>query len=181
MNILDPFEHFHFTHLDFCPFSAGKCNATVKIISSKMEAIPWLHYPDGITHIKNGRSFKKYSKFTATIYIDPNFYSFRIMFIMIIVRFIIICFINRWKYEKMATNWCIYRIIRKAIERHVHDATKRCYTMRCMDRHRKYRRHSFNVAFRRIHFLGSPKWFFEYRSRSWMVEQNNTAGIPECI
>ena len=52
------------------------------------------HCPDGNTHIKSGDSFKKYSKFTPTIHLNPNSYSFRIMFIIIIVRFFIICFIN---------------------------------------------------------------------------------------
>ena len=42
MNILDPFRCFLFTQLDFCAFSVDKCNATVKTISSKMEAISWL-------------------------------------------------------------------------------------------------------------------------------------------
>ena len=94
MNILDPFRRFLFTHLDFCPFSVDKCNATVEIISSKMEKISWLNCPDDNTNIKNGRSFKKYSKFTPKIHINPNSYSFRIIFIMIIVRSFIICFIN---------------------------------------------------------------------------------------
>ena len=39
------------------------------------------HCPDDNTHIKNGRSFKKYLKITPTIYINPNSYSFRIMLI----------------------------------------------------------------------------------------------------
>ena len=71
------------------------------------------HCPDGNTHIKNGVSCKKYSKFILTIHINPNSYSFRkfkIMFITIIVPFFIICFINGWKYEKVSTNWCVYLI-----------------------------------------------------------------------
>ena len=86
---------------------------------SKQSLVRWMrfhgyHFPDSITHIKNGGSFKKHSKFTPTIHINPNSYSFRIMFIMIIVRFFIICFINGGKYEKVVTdwdriiNWCVY-------------------------------------------------------------------------
>ena len=83
---------------------------------SKQSLVRWrrFHGPDGKTHIKNGGSFKKYSKFTSTIHINPNSYSFRIIFIMIIVRTCIICFINWRKYEKVATNcdrltnWCVY-------------------------------------------------------------------------
>ena len=57
---------------------------------------------------------KKYSKFTSAIHIKTNSYSFRIMFILIIVQFFIICSINGWKYEKVSknwdrvTNWCVY-------------------------------------------------------------------------
>ena len=66
---------------------------------SKQSLVRWTrfhsyHCPYGNTHIKNGRSFNKYSKFTPTIHIISNSYSFRIIFIMIIVRFFIICFIN---------------------------------------------------------------------------------------
>ena len=66
---------------------------------SKQSLVRWrrfhgYHCPDGNTHIKSGRSFKNYLKFTPTIHINPNSYSFRIMFMMIIVRFFIICFIN---------------------------------------------------------------------------------------
>ena len=43
---------------------------------------------------KTAVNVKKHSKFTPTIHINPNSYLFRIMFIMIIVRFFIICFIN---------------------------------------------------------------------------------------
>ena len=74
------------------------------------------HCPDGNTYIINGGSFKKYSKFGPTIHIIPNSYSIRIMFIIIIVRFFIISFMNGWKYEKVATNWdrvthwCVYLI-----------------------------------------------------------------------
>ena len=84
---------------------------------SKQSLVRWRRFhgyncPDGNAHIKNGRSLKKYSKFTPTIHINPNSYSFRILFIMIIVRFFIICFINGWKYQKVATNWitnwCVY-------------------------------------------------------------------------
>ena len=86
---------------------------------SKQSQVRWrrsygYHCPDGNTHIKNGRSFKKYSKITLTIHINMNSYSFGIMFIMIILQFFIICFINGWKYEKVATNWdrvtnwCVY-------------------------------------------------------------------------
>ena len=93
MNIFDTFRRVLFTNLNFCDFPMDKCNATAKT---------------------NGGSFKKYSKLTPTIHTNPNSYSFRIMFIMIIVRFFIICFINGWKYEKVArngdrvTNWCVY-------------------------------------------------------------------------
>ena len=53
MNILDPFRRFLFTHLDFCAFSVEKCNATVKTISCKMEAISCgYHCPDGNTDEK---------------------------------------------------------------------------------------------------------------------------------
>ena len=111
MNILDPFRRFLSTHLDFCAFSVDKCNATVKTISSSdIMAITALT----VTLVKNSGSFKKYSKFTPTIHIKLNSYSFRIMFILIIVRSFIICFINGWKYEKVATNWdrvtnlCVY-------------------------------------------------------------------------
>ena len=34
-----------FTHHDFCAFPMDKCNATVKTISSKIEAISWLPLP----------------------------------------------------------------------------------------------------------------------------------------
>ena len=51
-------------------------------------------------HIKNSRSLKKSSEFTPTIHINPNSYSFKIKFIMIIVRFFIICFINGYEYKK---------------------------------------------------------------------------------
>ena len=45
-NILDPFRRFLFTDLDFCAFPVDKCNATVKTISSKMEAIShFLNFP----------------------------------------------------------------------------------------------------------------------------------------
>ena len=55
-------------------------------------------------HIKNGRSLKKYSKFTPTIHINPNSYSFRIMFIKIIVRFFF--HLLQWiKIWKVATSW----------------------------------------------------------------------------
>ena len=88
---------------------------------SKLSLVRWrrfhgYHCPDGNTCIKNADSFKKYSKFTPTIHINPKSYSFTIMFIMIIVRFFIICFINGWNYEKVAinwnrvTNWCVYLI-----------------------------------------------------------------------
>ena len=93
------------THLDFWVFPMGKCNATVKKISSKMEAISWLPLPWRLHSHKKRPFIWKYLKFTSTIHINPNSYSFRIMFIMIIVRFFIICFINGWKYEKVATNW----------------------------------------------------------------------------
>ena len=62
------------------------------------------HCPDGNTHIKNGGSFKKYSKVTPTIHINSNSYSFRIMFIMIIIRFFIICFINPGKFCNQPLN-----------------------------------------------------------------------------
>ena len=87
--------------------------------NSKQSLVRWrrfhgYHCPDGNTHIKNGGWLKKYLKFTPTIHINLNSYSFRIMFIMIFVRFFIICFIDGWKYEKVAinwdrvTNWCVY-------------------------------------------------------------------------
>ena len=86
---------------------------------SKQSLVRWrrfydYHCPDGNTYNQNHGSFKKYLKFRLTIHINPNSYSFRIMFIMIIVRFVIICSINGLKYEKVATNWervtnwCIY-------------------------------------------------------------------------
>ena len=56
---------FLFTHFEFCDFSVDKRKATIKTIS----------------HIKSGRSFKKYSKFTPTIHIteflsiQDNFYT----------------------------------------------------------------------------------------------------------
>ena len=86
---------------------------------SKKSLVRWrrfhdYHCPDGNTHMKNGDTFLKYLKFTTTIHINPNSYSFRIMFIMIIVRFFIILLINGWKYKKVATNWdrvtnwCVY-------------------------------------------------------------------------
>ena len=89
---------------------------------SKQSLVRWrrfhdYHHPDGNTHIKNDGSFKKYLKFTLTFHINPNSYPFRIMFIMIIGRFFIICFINGWKYEKVATNWdkfinwCVYHTL----------------------------------------------------------------------
>ena len=59
--------------------------------------------------------FSKYS-FNITVLWG---YPFRIMFIVIIVRFFIICFINGWKYEKVAKNWdrvtnrCVYLIVQK--------------------------------------------------------------------
>ena len=114
MNILDSFRRFLFTHLDLCAFTMEKCNATFKTISNNMRQFHGYHCSDVDTYIKMGGSFKKYSKFTPTIRINSNFYSFRIMFIIIIVRFFIICFINSWKYEKEATNWdrvtnwCVY-------------------------------------------------------------------------
>ena len=44
-HILDPFRRFLFTHLDFSLFSVDKCNASVRTISSNMEAISWLPLP----------------------------------------------------------------------------------------------------------------------------------------
>ena len=85
---------------------------------SKQSLVRWrqfhgYHCSNGNTHIKNGGSFKEYSKFTLIIHIDPNSYSFRTMFIMIIVRFFIICLTNGWKYESghklrqgLGHNWC---------------------------------------------------------------------------
>ena len=99
---------------------------TIVMQLSKQSLVRWrrfhgYHCPDGNTHIKNRDSFLKYSKFTPTIHINPNFYSFRIMFIMIIVRFFIRCFINGWKYEKVASNWnrvttwCVYLTSQKRV------------------------------------------------------------------
>ena len=57
---------------------------------SKQSLVRWrrfhgYHCPDRNTHLKNGGSFKKYSKFTPIIHINPNSYSFRITFVMIII------------------------------------------------------------------------------------------------
>ena len=99
MNILDPFRRFLFTHLDFTLFPWTNSMQLSEQSLVRCRRFHGYHCPDGNTHVKNGRSFKKYSKFTPAIYINPNSYSFRIMFIMIIVRFFITCF-NRWNMKK---------------------------------------------------------------------------------
>ena len=114
MNILDPFRRFLFTYLVFALFPWTNVMQLWKQSLVRWRRFHVYHCPDGNTHIKNDGSFKKYSKFTPTFHINSNSYSFRIMFIIIIVRFFIICFINGWKYEKVATNWdrvtnwCVY-------------------------------------------------------------------------
>ena len=116
MNIRDPFRRFIFTLLGFALFPWKNVMQLSKQSLVRCRGFHGYHCPDGNTHIKNNRSFKKYLNFTLTIHINPNPYSFRIMFIMIIVRFFYICFINGWKYEKLATNWdrvtnrCVYLI-----------------------------------------------------------------------
>ena len=62
MNILDPFRCFLVTHLDFALFPW-----TNVMQISKQSLVRWrrfrgYHCSDGNTHIKNGRLFKKYSK-----------------------------------------------------------------------------------------------------------------------
>ena len=66
------------------------------------------------SHKKQPFIKKIYSTFISTINTNSNSYSSRIMFILVIVWFVIICFINGWKYKKVATNWdrvtnwCVY-------------------------------------------------------------------------
>ena len=114
MNILDPFRRFFSLILILALFPWTNVMQLSKKSLVRWRRFHGCHCPDGNTHIKNGRSFKKIFKIHTGNYPNSNSYSSRIMFILVIVRFFIICFINGWKYEKVATNldritnWCVY-------------------------------------------------------------------------
>ena len=67
------------------------------------DALPWVAYSQG--RASAGSRAHLVIESGPSIHMNPNFYSFRIMFILIIVRFFIICLMNGWKYEKVSTNW----------------------------------------------------------------------------